>query len=54
MIRRTGFFHPCRQKLQIKKIGMLDGRSVHHVHLLEQQTEANAKLCLVCTLPEID
>jgi hypothetical protein len=36
MIRRTGFFHPCRQKLQIKKVGRLDGRSAHHVHLLEQ------------------
>ena len=36
MIRRTGFFHPCRQKLQIKKIDRLDGRSAHHVHLLER------------------
>jgi hypothetical protein len=51
MIRCTGFFYPCRQKLEIKKIGMLDGRSAHHVHLLEQQTEANAKLSLVSTTP---
>src|SRR6266403_2999395 len=36
MIRRTGFFNPCRQKLQIKKIDRLDGRSAHHVHLLER------------------
>jgi acyl carrier protein len=50
MIRCTGFFHPCRQKLQIKKIGRLDGRSAHHVHLLEQQTEANAKPSLVSTI----
>jgi hypothetical protein len=46
MLRRTWFFYPRRQKLQIKKIGRLDGRSAHHVHLLEQQTEANAKLSL--------
>jgi hypothetical protein len=43
MIRCPGFFYPCRQQLQIKKIGRLGGRSAHHVHLLEQQTEANAK-----------
>jgi hypothetical protein len=43
-ICRTGFFHPCRQELEIKKIGRLDGRSAHHVHLLEPQTESNAKL----------
>src|SRR5882724_3630980 len=42
MIRRTGFFHPCRQKLQIKKIDRLDGRSAHYVHLLEWHTDANA------------
>jgi hypothetical protein len=36
MIRRTGFFHPCRQKLQIKKIDRLDGRRAHQVHLLER------------------
>jgi hypothetical protein len=36
MIRRTGFFHPCRQKLQIEKIDRLDGRRAHHVHLLER------------------
>ena len=48
MIRRTGFFDPCRQKLQIKKIGSLHG-SAHHVLLLEAQTEANAKLSLVST-----
>ena len=53
MIRRTGLFHPCRQKLQIKKIGRLDGRSAHHVHLLEQQTEANAKLSIASITPEI-
>src|SRR5215475_15987033 len=38
MIRCAGFFHPRRQKLQIKKIGSLDGRSAHHVHLLERQS----------------
>ena len=54
MFRCTGFFYPCRQKLQIKKIGRLDGRSAHHVHLLEQQTEANAKLSLSLPRPEID
>ena len=42
MIRRTGFFHPCRQKLQIKKIDRLGCRSAHHVHLLERHTDANA------------
>jgi hypothetical protein len=47
MIRRAGFFHPRGQKLQIKKVAMLDGRSAHHVHLLERQLEANAKLNLV-------
>jgi hypothetical protein len=41
-IRRTGFFHPRGQKLQIKKIGGLDRWSAHHVHLLEGQKEANA------------
>src|SRR6266513_3166635 len=51
MIRRTGFFHPCRQKLQIKKIDRLGCRSAHHVHLLERHTEANAKLSLVSTTP---
>ena len=50
MIRRTGFFDPCRQKLQIKKIASLHG-SAHHVLLLEPQTEANAKLSLVSTTP---
>src|SRR5437764_11528259 len=50
MIRRTGFFDPCRQKPQIKKIGSLDGRA-HHVLLLERQTEANAKLSIVSTTP---
>src|SRR5438046_8336486 len=34
MIRRTGFFDPCRQKLQIKKIGRHHG-SAHHVRLLQ-------------------
>jgi hypothetical protein len=42
MIRRTGVFHPIRQKLQIKKIGRLGRWSAHHVHLLERQTDANA------------
>jgi hypothetical protein len=51
MFRRTGFFYPGRQKLQIKKIGRLGGRSAHHVDLLEQQTEANAKLSLVSATP---
>src|SRR5262245_14885389 len=50
MIRCAGFLHPCRQKLQIKEIGRLDGRSAHHVHLLEQQPEANAKLNLFSTI----
>src|SRR5262249_33688848 len=47
MMRLSGFFHPCRQKLQIKKIGRLDGRSAHHVHLLEGKTEANANVSLL-------
>jgi len=38
------FFHPPGQKLQIKEIDRLDGRSGHQVHLLERKTEANAKL----------
>jgi hypothetical protein len=41
-IRRTRFFHPRGQKLQIKKIGRLDRWSAHDVHLLERQKEANA------------
>src|SRR6476660_5486724 len=40
MFRCTGFFYPCRQKLQIKKIGRLDSRSAHHVHLLEAEWKA--------------
>jgi hypothetical protein len=54
MIRCAGFFHPRRQKLQIKEIGRLDWRNAHHVHLLEQQPEANAKLNSSPPLPEID
>jgi hypothetical protein len=49
MIRRAGFSHPCGQKLQIQEVARLDGRSAHHVHLLERQLEANAKLNLVFT-----
>jgi acyl carrier protein len=53
-LRRTRFFYPCRQKLQIKKVGRLGRRSAHHVVLLEQQTEANTKLRLVrTTLPKM-
>ncbi|MGE5207698.1 MAG: hypothetical protein ACM3KL_00045 [Alphaproteobacteria bacterium] len=43
MIRSARFFDPGREKFKIKQIGRLDRRRAHHVHLLEWQTEANAK-----------
>jgi hypothetical protein len=46
MIRRTRFFHPCRQKLQIKKIDRLDGRRAHHVHLLERAKGSKRRAAL--------
>ena len=42
MTRRPRFLDPGRQQLQIQKIGRLDWRSAHHVHLLEPETESNA------------
>src|SRR6478735_6834719 len=53
MLRRTRFFYPCRQKLQIKKVGRLDGRSAHHVHLLEAEWKATLRyiICRRSDLP---
>src|SRR5205809_6986987 len=37
------FFDPCRQQLQVEKIGSLNSRLGHRLHVTRMATEANVK-----------